>query len=277
MTIVVSVRVNDGIVLASDSATSFTEPSGVVVKVYNHADKIFNLVKGLSIGAMTYGNGAIGFASISTISKDLRRRFSDVEDREFFIDKNNYTIEQTAIRIRDYMMGLYQAAYTEPNANYFMGYRVCGYSSNSDLPEAWEIGIAGDQAFGPNALYDASSFGPRWAGETEALDRLIMGMGTKFPQYLINQGASNEEAQSFYVNVIKALSVPLSLPAMPIQDAIDLAKFLAETAAKFTHFSLRSPTVGGAIELATITKHEGFKWVNRKHYYTTALNPEIKT
>jgi hypothetical protein len=71
MTIVVSVRVNDGIVLAADSATSFIDANGNVVKVYNNANKIFNLVKVWPIGAMTYGAGAIGSASIATLSKDF--------------------------------------------------------------------------------------------------------------------------------------------------------------------------------------------------------------
>lgn len=31
-------------------------------------------------------------------------------------------------------------------------------------------------------------------------------------------------------------------------------------------------TVGGPIELAAITKHEGFKWVTRKHYFDEQLN-----
>lgn len=278
MTIVVSIRVNDGIVLASDSATSFTAPDGQVVKIYNHANKIFNLVKGLPIGAMTYGNGAIGFSSISTISKDLRRRFSDRLDTDFFIDSSNYTIEKTAEKIRDYFFDQYQLAHPNPNPSYFMGYRICGYSANSALPEAWEIGISGSAPFGPNPLYDhadpsnIANFGPRWAGEHEALDRLILGVGSKFPQFLIEGGQSSEVAAQAHLAVIRALTVPLFLPAMPIQDAIDLAKFLAETAARFTHFSLRSPTVGGAIELATVTKHEGFKWVNRKHYFNAALN-----
>ena len=59
MTIVVTVRVNDGIVLAADSATSFSDSNGNIAKVYNNANKIFNLVKGWPVGAMTYGAGAL--------------------------------------------------------------------------------------------------------------------------------------------------------------------------------------------------------------------------
>lgn len=71
MTIVVTVKINDGIVLASDRATTFSDDKGVVFQVYNNANKVFNLVKGEPIGALTWGAGGLGSASISTISKDL--------------------------------------------------------------------------------------------------------------------------------------------------------------------------------------------------------------
>ena len=60
---------------------------------------------------------------------------------------------------------------------------------------------------------------------------------------------------------------------MPIQDAIDLAEFFVDTTAMFTRFKRGAGTVGGPTESAAITKHEGFKWVRRKHYYDEALNP----
>ena len=74
MTIVVTVKINDGIVLASDSATTFADDTGRVIKIYNNANKLYNLAKGLPIGALTFGCGGIGTASLATISKDLRRR-----------------------------------------------------------------------------------------------------------------------------------------------------------------------------------------------------------
>ena len=76
MTVVVTVKINDGIVLACDSAATFSNVEGIAVKIYNNANKCFNLVKGLPIGGMVCGAGGIGAASMSTISKDLRSRFS---------------------------------------------------------------------------------------------------------------------------------------------------------------------------------------------------------
>ncbi len=41
-----------------------------------------------------------------------------------------------------------------------------------------------------------------------------------------------------------------------------------------SRFTPGAPTVGGPIEIATITKHEDFKWVKRKHYWEEKYNPK---
>jgi hypothetical protein len=68
------------------------------------------------------------------------------------------------------------------------------------------------------------------------------------------------------------------ISAMPVQDAIDLARFLVETTIGFVRFSLtmQPKAVGGSVEIAAITKHEGFQWVQRRHFYPASLNPPIR-
>ena len=61
--------------------------------------------------------------------------------------------------------------------------------------------------------------------------------------------------------------------AMPLGDAIALAKFLVDVTAGYSHFLLGPDTVGGPVEIASMSRHEGFKWVSRKHYYSQDLNP----
>ena len=274
MTIVVSVRVNDGLVLAADSATTFFDNDGNAVKVYNNANKIFNLVKVWPIGAMTYGAGGIGVASIGTLSKDLRQLLDPSSgDQQFALDQNNYTIEEVAVKAKTFLFDrCFRTAYPDGSPGYFMGYRVCGYSSGATLPEVWEFHIAEKDATSPKRVYGDDQFGVRWAGETEALDRLILGVGSRFTEALEQMGVEPNAARDTHSEMIGKLYATLYLPAMPIQDAIDLATFLADTAAKFTQFSLRAATVGGPIEVATITKHEGFKWVARKHYFSSDYN-----
>jgi hypothetical protein len=70
------------------------------------------------------------------------------------------------------------------------------------------------------------------------------------------------------------IQLPVVLPAMPLRDAIDLAEFMVDLTVKFSRFKPGAPTVGGPIEIAAISKHEGFRWVQRKYYFTRELNPE---
>ena len=67
--------------------------------------------------------------------------------------------------------------------------------------------------------------------------------------------------------------IQLANPAMPTQDSIELAIFLADTQKQFARFSDGSNVVGGDLDVATVTKHEGFKWIKRKYYYDRGLNP----
>ncbi len=78
MTVAISIKVHDGLVLASDSAATIfdSDDNGGLtpVNVYNNANKVFNLHRGLGIGGMVWGAGSIGHASIATLAKDLRVR-----------------------------------------------------------------------------------------------------------------------------------------------------------------------------------------------------------
>jgi hypothetical protein len=96
MTIIVTTKVTDGIVLAADSAASFYAGGVTPLKIYQHANKIFNLVKVWPIGAMVYGAGGIGAASVETLSKDLRLRLSDASNANYGLNKTSYTIEEVA-------------------------------------------------------------------------------------------------------------------------------------------------------------------------------------
>jgi len=65
---IVSVKINDGIVMASDRASTFD-----IGQAYLPADKIVTLVKGLPISMMVTGAGHIGAESIAKLLKDLGR------------------------------------------------------------------------------------------------------------------------------------------------------------------------------------------------------------
>src|SRR5919112_321700 len=111
VTIIVSVKINDGIVMAADSAGAM--PSG---QVYAHANKIANLCEGLPMGAMSTGAGGIGNESVETLLKDLRRRFAgfDPAHADWRLDPERYTVGQAAERLRAFLFEEKAAACPDP-------------------------------------------------------------------------------------------------------------------------------------------------------------------
>ena len=111
---------------------------------------------------------------------------------------------------------------------------------------------------------------------TTSIFMYLIFVKQEYNYQVLNQKIADSQAdtRSKINELAENLHAYLYLPAMPIQDAIDLAHFLVDAAAKFSHFSLRPATVGGPIEIATITKHEGYKWCTRKHYFSAEFNRE---
>ncbi len=279
MTIAISLKINDGLVLAADSATTFVQngPQGpVAVNVYNNANKIFNLRKGMPVGAITWGAGSIGVASTSTLLKDLRKLLT--EDKEWKIDVLDYEIRDIAEKLKRFIYDDHYAQTFESvqGKKPEIGFIVGGYSHGGQNAEEYKVDIKSDGSCdGPTPIRKVEECGIIWSGQPEALNRLIMGISPLAPGLLKSQLNLDDEALGKVMRaVLPPLQAPLISPAMPLQDAIDLAEFLAEVSVQWSRFMPGAKSVGGPVEVAAISKHEGFRWIKRKYYYPRDLNPE---
>jgi hypothetical protein len=276
-------NVHDGIILGADSASTLmvgtapsagtpTAPSNLqVANVYNHANKIANLYKGRPIGCVTFGSGSIGNASISTLLKDFRKKLT--EDKIYF-DPEKYSMEGVAQLLVAFLIDECKklpSIAPQPTLGLFLG----GYSSGGPLGERWSINIQNGQAQPPVRLHRPEDVGITWGGEGgDAIARLILGFSSHVPAMLNSFLKPAGTGDKIMNQLAPQLQAPLIFAPMPIQDAIDLAEFLVHTAIQFSRFSPGAQVVGGPIEIAAITKHEGFKWIRRKHYYGLELNRE---
>ena len=156
-----------------------------------------------------------------------------------------------------------------------MNYYIGGYSSGEVSPETWLVSIDGALAQSPDPQCQAAAGIPNicYSGQPDAINRLLMGVGMQHQDALIVAGFDANQANTISQIVTANLQAPVLHPAMPVQDAIDLADFLVETTKKFVRFLPGADTVGGDTDIAVVTKHEGFKWVKRKHYFSKTLNP----
>jgi hypothetical protein len=299
VTIAICLKVSDVLVFSADSAATVWDSAGP--RVYTNAEKIICLHKELPLGMMVYGLGGIAGRSITSLAKDLRKRFTAPDDahREWKLDPENFSIEDVANRVREYfydelyvddVIPLVNAYYDElevaaakeakekgedppePATREFpvLGIILGGIASGEAKSEVWEI-VVDDKGncADPKQLCATDDDGTvYWRGVEEPLARLLMGINSSAWSALSDQGIASDDIGALLVDW-----APLAHSAMPIQDAIDLADYLADVAAGYLRFSAGPDVVAPPIDLAAITAHERFKWVRRKHYYPPELNP----
>jgi hypothetical protein len=274
MTVVVAVNAMDSIVLASDSATSQMVQSqdgqSIPNNIWNSASKIFNLRKAWPIAAVTWGRASIDNASIATLAKELRSRFNGerTDHSDWALDADSYTIQQVAERTKAFFYEEHDQ-HDDRAGLEGLGIAVAGYSARSGIAELFLIRCCQDQ---PERLLDGG--GAWWHGQTEAITRLVLGVSNRLRDALVELGADSNSVAGHVDEIIKVTSVPVVFNGMPIGEVIDLAEFLVDVTIKFVRFTPGHPVVGGPIEIASMTRHEGFKWIKRKYYYRDALNPQ---
>jgi hypothetical protein len=293
MSIAVVIGVHDGLVIASDSASALTisvAPGTIagVANVYDNANKIFNLYKGKPIGCVTFGAGSIGNSSISTLIKDLRAALMGPKEKAIALgiefDPDNYTMEGVSKAIAKFLGDECQKQPTATQLNLTIGLLVGGYSTNGSLGESWHVEIQAGKPLPVKQMRPPDQPGVSWGGMAEVIQRMILGYSPALFQVLADvstpEGQVQITAQQLSAQLTpllaQKLQAPLVFAPMPIQDAIDLARFLVHSVIMYTRFLPGAQVVGGPIEIAAITKHEGFRWISRKHYYDQSLNQEPK-
>jgi hypothetical protein len=229
------------------------------------------LRKGLPIGAITWGIGSIGRASISTLAKDFRALLEN--DPQWKIDLAKYRIEDVAQKFTHFFLGKYRTEFQDWEVKPDIGFIVVGYSAGSSMSEEYLIRIDKGECIGPVLLRKPYEAGITWDGQPEAILRLVKGYSERLPTVLAQSGIPEKKIAEIIAHMDAALLSPMVVDPMPIQDAIHLAEFLVNTTIQFSRFNPGATTVDGPVEIAAITKHEGFKWIKRKYYYRRDLNP----
>ena len=281
MTVCVAVKVHDCIVFAADSASSLVDSNldgqSWIANVYAHGNKVFNLRKGLPIAAMTCGMGNIGPVSISTLAKDLRELFA-TKDSEMWLNPETYTIEEVPKKARNFFFECqYQGLAQKPSGDHEFQFWIAGNGAGKTHGEIWRIRIVNGDAPEPECLAGETDFDILYDGQPEAINRIVNGYSQHLGKALLDIGLAPENLDGVLTHIETSTRAPLIAPAMPVQDAIALADFLVDITKRYVRFLPGADTVGGDTDICVVTKHEGFKWVQRKHYFNTILNPRSES
>lgn len=256
-----SLRINEGIVLAADSALSIDSYDGKTTdNVYFNTNKLFRLSNNLPIGLMAVGIGSIGRTPMRELILNLRSEIRKKGDR--YVDPNNYTIDSVAKTALDYFYELYWQEFSlNANPPKFQ-IIVTGYDSIiKNIPQEFIVHMEGrDFQVIPN---NKDARGIACYGMPDAVYRLINGYSAKLVDVLNETSVSNDDLEAL-MNLLRIkLYAPLFKQELPLRDAIDLAKFLVKTASKYARFMPIPPKVGGPTCIAVIPIHDRFRWIKR--------------
>ena len=274
MTVCVAVKVRDCIVFGADSALSMvsTTPGGssqvpIISNIWNHGIKVFNLHKKLPIVAMSAGLAHFGPVSITNLAKDLRQHLTGEGDPK--LEPTSYTMKEVTEKADDFIFSNYQLQQPPPANPHTFEFWIGDYGSSAPHGEIWKLTIKNGQKIDPQLVVrqEDDSY-VIWGGSSVAINRLILGLDGSAHEMFVKAGVDASTVN----RIQQTVTTPLVDAAMPVQDAIDLVDFLVDLEKRYSAFRPGADVVGGDTDIATVTKHEGFKWIRRKHYYQAHFN-----
>lgn len=236
MSLIITVYVREGIVMAADSRLTLNtqEQQGdkaVVNLAVGQSDSNYKLfLAPNAIGISTYGAADIKGVPIGGyIESFIGVGLSDQPN----------SVEEVANRLLAHFSEFSPVPATQCH--------VAGYSRAGGQPEqqVWHVNITGRQV---SRLNPPGQQGASWGGEADILGRLVQ---------LVAQIDEHDKIQQKFPNY------PVPWQFFTLQDAIDFAIFAVRSTSDAIRFQTRAKTVGGPIDVLVI-KPGGASWIQRK-------------
>ncbi|MDE0011732.1 MAG: hypothetical protein OXU36_11325 [Candidatus Poribacteria bacterium] len=231
MTLIVSLRIPDGIVIAGDSLSTVKEKGQLSPPTFSHAQKIFPFYGKYGVGI--FGAGLVANESVSIA---MRLFEQDLKEKETSFKG----VTQIGEKIGNYFHNLLEEQLNSENKSldtlqpeqFVYGFQVIGYDGTD--PKTVEVHV------GKNVHCRVrKEFGCTYSGSGEIV------------QAIWRLYKTHPENQPPY-------------PLFSLQDAIDYAEFLIRTTISHQRFSLKISNVGGDIDVAIVNHFDGFQWIRQK-------------
>jgi len=276
----------EGLVLAADSRVTVTgtlpvsptlapvvpgapTPPAVVQLLpayFDSATKLLSVKSQRHIGFLTYGAGSIGQTEprtahgyIPELETHLATQGTDRLSVEAFAR------EVSTFYLQQWTTGGMPLAPLPPNIQPMI-FLIAGFDEGEPHGKVFEVSI-------PNQLdpveHHRGTFGIIWGGMTQFLERFLNGVDPQAAE-IAKTTLNLDDAQ---VNTLKqkwmeslVLAVPYQF--LPLQDCVDMATFLVSITSEIQTWMVSIRGVGGDVDVATITRTEGFVPISQKHIHS---------
>jgi hypothetical protein len=250
----------EGVVLAVDSRVTLTthlEASGRFTSHFDNASKLFAIEGQPYVGIATYGAGAIGHAEprtahsfIPEFEAELSATYSD-----------RATVQQIAQAVSDFYHDQWQQRGMPADADP-MVFLVAGFDDGEPYGKVYQVSI-------PNSLVPVeqspSGFGVTFGGQAELAARLLGGVDVRAADLAKDALGLDDTQRDALAECWRAeLSLAVPYQFLPLQDCVDLSTFLVEMTSTVQGWTVGVRGVGGAVDVATITRIHGLQAIQQK-------------
>ena len=257
----------EGVVLAADSRVTLTreipQPGPVartllLPSTFDNATKLLFVPSQKWVGAVTFGVGAVGGAQPRTAASFLPEFERELDNEP------RMAVEEFARRLGEFYLRQWQAHMPAnlPAGN-DMVFLVGGYDEGAAYGRVFTLAVP--TAPDPVEQHASQNFGATWGGQRTYADRIMQGFddsGVSLLQQHLGLTDAQRNAASQHLKENNPLALPYQF--LPLQDCVDLCILLIRTTINMQRFTLDLRGVGGPIDVATVTRIDGFQPVQQK-------------
>jgi len=299
MSLVINTTTPEGIVIAADSRQSYRNRKGIsrigsdtAKKLYKVNDRIGVAITGLAFieinGTLNNVSSVIDefiesnnveTMSVEDVANGLYAAFSKVYkvEEQFKLLESKVKLDLQQQGCKDIKLtrksNLLQFSFKAQNGILQNGvanieqinFLVAGYNADKSH-EVYVSYLPGDIKKTRNSKEKGKEYGASWIGQTDLVSRIILGFDPR-----IGNLASIQKIGNSIGNELRNLEYSIQWGTMTLQDGVDFSDLMIKTTTAIQRFSDGIvaepgdvPGVGGDVDIAVITKNNGFVWINKK-------------
>ncbi len=254
----------EGIVLAADSRVTLNAEIRqgndrlVLPATFDNATKLLQVNGQTHVGVVTYGLGALG-------TQQPRTAHSFLPEFEDELGQNKglrLGVEEFAAKLSEFFLRQWNNIMPSELVGDDMIFLVGGYDKGEAYGRLYQFTIP---SMPKPVEQSVDEFGVIWGGQAELTHRLLNGFDPLLPRQIKeNFALSDYSEEEIYHSLRKKLAVPIPYLFLTLQDCVDLSILLIRMTIEVQSFCLGVRGVGGAIDVATITRTDGFQAIRQK-------------
>lgn len=262
----------EGVVLAADSRVTLMaqiqpvqpqlgqgqNPTTLLPATYDNATKLLKVNGQDYVAAVTYGVGALG-------EREPRTAHSLIPEFEGELNTAGVarlSVSDFAARLSDFFVRQWRSVMPQNYQGPDMVFLVGGYDDGAAYGRVFEIHIPSN----PTPMeQNVGGFGLVWGGQRQFTDRIIQGFDDRLPSIVLNYlNLPSSQEQALRDHLKSQLQARIPFAFLPLQDCVDLSTALIQITIALQGWIVDIRGVGGAVDVATITRTKGFDPIQLK-------------